>query len=218
MDKERKREFKAFSRMAQASAIGRGTVLTMAAEVEDLLTSIIAWCFSPICEELDGEVDSLLSETAIALKSIILRRIDFSEKIALLEQCVQFRNEGIYKSNRKLIKQVKKDLDKVREFRNSLAHLPMDTSKEYVQQFSGQLTSDSDSFQVLEYKKGKVHKRNISFDVLKQELQRARVTLNKLLQLWSLLKNRPDEAGQHELLSTVSADETSSLLKRMGYK
>jgi hypothetical protein len=163
-------------------------------------------------------VDSLLSETAIALKSIILRKIDFSEKIALLEQCVQFTNEVIYKSNRKLIRQVTKELDNIRKFRNLLAHSRMDTSKEYIEQLLSQETSDSDSFQVLEYRLGKVHKRNISFDVLKGELHRTTVTWHKLLQLWALLRKRPDEARDHEIMSTVSADEGSQILKRMGYK
>jgi hypothetical protein len=54
MDKERKREFRTLGHKAQASAIGRGAVLTLVADIEDLLTSIIAWCFSPIYEELDG--------------------------------------------------------------------------------------------------------------------------------------------------------------------
>jgi hypothetical protein len=217
MDKERKKEYRALGDKAQASAIGRGAVLTLVTDIEDLLTSIIAWCFSPIYEELDGEVDSLLSETAIALKSIILRKVDFSEKITLLVECVQFTDDVIYKSNRKLIKQVTEELDNIRKFRNLLAHSRMDTSKEYIEQLLSWEISDSDSFQVLEYKLGKVHRRNISFDVLKGELHRTTVTWHKLLQLWALLRKRPDEAREHEIMSTISADEGSKIMERMGY-
>ena len=95
MDKERKIEMNTLVDRAQASVVGRGMVLHLASELEDLLTSVIAWCFSPTYDELDGEVDSLLSQGAIALKSIILRRVDFNEKTVRLGECVQFGNEKI---------------------------------------------------------------------------------------------------------------------------
>ena len=218
MDKERKREFRALGDNAQASAMGRGIVLTLAAGIEDLLTSIIAWCFSPTYEELDGEIDSLLTQTAIGMKSIILRKIDFSEKIALLDQCVQFTSEAIYKSDRKLIREIKKELEAIRTFRNLLAHSPMDISDDYIEQLLSRLISDSEGFQVIEYKKGEAHKRNIGSDELKAEMHRMAVTWDKLLQLWALLRKRSDEARQHEVMSTVPEDEMSQILKRMGYK
>ena len=94
----------------------------------------------------------------------------------------------------------------------------MDTSDEYIQQSLSQLTSDSESFQVVEYKKGKAQKRNVSSDELKAEVHRATVTWHQLLQLWALCRDRPVEASQHESMSTLTPGEFSQILERMGYR
>lgn len=217
MDEKRRNELQALVDKASASAIGRGVILETTASVEDLLTSIIAWCFSPTYDELDGEVDGLLSPTAIGLKSIVLRKVDFSEKIELFKECVEFASEQIYESNSRMINELPKNLHKVRKFRNLLAHSPMDSSKEYTEQLLSQLPSDSESFQVIEYKKGKVHKRNVSSDELIKGIERASLTWHQLLQLWALLRNRPEEARRHELMSRMTRDDKSQEHKRMGF-
>lgn len=216
MDEKRRNELRTLLDRTHAAIIGRGMIIDITAAVEDLLTSIIAWCFSPTYDELDGEVDSLLSPMARGLKSIVLRKLDFSEKSGLFKECVQFAREGIYKSNSRMIKEILKNLDKVRKFRNLLAHSPMDSSKEYAEQLLSQLTLDSDSFQVLEYKKGETHKRNVNSGELIEGIERASLTAHQLLWLWALLRNRPEEASQHEIMITMTRDEKSQVIKRMG--
>jgi hypothetical protein len=217
MDKESKQKIRIIGDRALASVIGRGTILSFAADVEDLLTSIIAWCFSPTYQMLDGEIDTLLNKMAIGLKSIVLIKIDFVDKIAMLEQCARFSDEDVYLGNCKLIKEIVKELDKIRKFRNLLAHSTMDTSDEYAQKLLSKLISDNESFQVKIYKNGVVTKKNISSDELKTEIIRTGTTLHKLLQLWALLRRQFAEATEHETISTIPADEHSEILKRMGF-
>ncbi len=125
-------------------AIGRGVILTNATWIENLLTSIIADCFEPTDKDNSSMGFEIpLTDKAIALKGIILKRMDFRDKIEVFTECVQVANPTVYKDNLPLIKCITKELNTLREFRNLLAHSPADWS----------WTQDNHIFTISQYKK-----------------------------------------------------------------
>jgi len=217
MEKSKIEENKKLVDLAFTCMIARGVTIDTLTQAEDLLTSIIAWCFYPVYEELDGEIDKLLTDQAIALKSLILRELSFQKKIKLIDDCIEIVNIEIYHDNRHLIKEIKQNLEASMKFRNLLAHSPMDSSKEYLRYTVGVLNNMREDFQILEYKKGKVHKRLIKEEETKAEVHRVFNTCHKLLQLWALLRNKPEEAKQHEIIGSMKSSEFGAVLKKMGF-
>jgi len=206
--------------MFSRSLTVRGGIIDGTTQVENVLTDIIAWCFIPTFEKLDEEVDNQLTEKGIALKSLILRKLEFEDKINALEDTVRITNEEIWNANKKLVKEIGKELHKIQKFRNLLAHSPLDTSKEYRNNLTTNINSPSDlrncPLQIIVYKKGEARKQNLDENKVIDEIERIRVTWYKLLQLFALLKNDSKDAKACETLASIDSKARSKILKHYG--
>lgn len=178
--------------------------------------------FFPTFEKLDEEVDNQLEEKGIILKSLILRKLEFQDKIHMLKDLIRITNEKLWNNNRALIRGISKELDKIREFRNLLAHSPMNTSKEYRDYLTSYANShgnlDNCDLQILVYEKGEVNKHNIDEGEVRTEVERVRVTWHKLMQLFALLKNDLEDARACEAFANAKPDEIDKVMKQMGLK
>jgi len=192
-----------------ASIAARGGIISLATDAEDLLTSIIAWCFSPNSKgkELKWPIDKFLSRRARILKAFILNSWEFRKKIDLLPKLVESIDKECYKNNIKLIKEINIKLIKIGEFRNKLAHSPLNIWEPFEDSSVDDRDSDGGGFQIVEYKKGKLEIRTIGHDELEEEGSRAGVTLLKLYQLFALLRKCPEDADFFRRWSTLSNEQ-----------
>lgn len=218
MDTKEVRGLKLLDAMFSRSLTARGGIIDGATQVENILTDIIAWCFFPTFEKLDEEIDNQLEEKGIILKSLILRKLEFEDKINMLKDLIVVTNEELWNNNVQLIKEIRKELHKIQKFRNLLAHSPLDTSKEYRNQLTTHTDLGNIGFQILEYKGTQVRKHNIDENKIKEEVERIRVTWHKLLQLFALLKNDIKDAKACEVLANAKPNEIDKVMKQMGLK
>jgi len=178
---------KALSNMAKASIPIRGVILEFAIMLEDILTNIIAWCFYPATDVSGADVTDQLDKNGIELKFLILSKIDFNNKIDILKDVVSAKKPSVWKANKKLVQEIVRGLKEIKAFRNLLAHSPLDMSREY--SLSVEDNANSESFQVLKYRKGKIEKETMDKDRIKLELRKMNATWFRLLQLFALLRD-----------------------------
>jgi hypothetical protein len=200
--------------------ISRGGILDITTQVEDLLTSIIAWCFYPTYKECDekqdirlhGTVDNMLNEKAMVLKSLILTRLSLDRKIELLGDSILAIHEDSYNKNSTLISEIQANLGQIRKFRNLLAHSPL--YREHTKKPMSHEDLPFADFQIREYKKGKFITHRIDASRLMKEQHKTTVTFYKLRQLFALLRRSQKEAEGYRQFS----DLTQEALRRVGLK
>lgn len=218
MDTERMREIKQAGKAFTTSMFNRGGVIDFAINIENTLTDIIAWCFYPTKNKWDGYIYNQLDEDGIVLKSILLRKLDFSEKIKLLKAVILARKLLPWENNKVLISKITKELNHVREFRNLLAHSPLDTSKETLDSLTYRTDTGTEDFQVLEYKGGRVIKHKIDNARIRSEIEIMVRVWYRLIQLFDLLKGETEDARISEMLSNFSGEDIDNLIRILGLK
>lgn len=203
-----------------ASITGRGGIIESTTWLENTLTDIIAWCCYPTTGDfLNKDINDQLDKNGIILKSLILVKLEFHEKIMILEKIIRLKDEGVWKKDRKLIKEIVKELNKVREFRNVLAHSPCNTSKEFYDSAEKEKAVGSfSSFYIIEYKNGEAKEHMITHSKIKTEVMRMDRVWYKLLQLWALLRKDTKDAEACEALSSMSEKDIDLILKHYGFK
>jgi hypothetical protein len=196
-ERVKKDEFQILEDRITASIQARGGTISLATNVEDLLTSIIAWCLSPNSEgkELEWPIDKHLSRHAIILKSFVLNEWGFRKKIDLLPKLVKAIDKACYKNNSELIKEINENLRKIGEFRNKLAHRPLNIWEAFDEPSVSDRDLDADGFQIVEYKKGKYEIRTIGFDEIKKEGKRANLTFLELCQFFCITQEMSRRSG-----------------------
>jgi hypothetical protein len=138
----------------------RGEVINIAVEIENSLSDIISACFfPPVAPKGIMGVDTL-NKMGIALKTLILSKIDFRDKIEILKDVLIVMKPNVMMRNKSFINKIIKDIDKVRVFRNILAHSGINVELNNTIE-----KSDSKQHEILhvtEYKKGKIRKYTIN--------------------------------------------------------
>lgn len=169
----------------------RGAIIGSAIHVENNLTDIITWCFYPLESSRDEMVDELIDKNGIALKSLLLSKINFRDKIDMLQEAIEYRKPDILKTNKALVKNIVKELHKVRTFRNLVAHSESELTIDSLIT-SGEIENDlEDSFQVIEYKNGQEQRHLINKAKYEIEIMRmANVTMSLQI-LFGLFSNDP---------------------------
>lgn len=218
MDAERIKEIKQAGEAFATSMINRGGVIDLAINIENTLTDIIAWCFCPTDNKWDVDIYNQLDEDGINLKALLLRRIDFNEKIKILKDVILTKRLLPWESNKTLIGNITKELNHVRDFRNLLAHSPLDTSKETLDSLTYRASTGTEDFQVLEYKNGRVIKHRIDSARIKSEMAIMMRVWYRLIQLFALLKGDTEDARVSEILSNLSEEDTDIILRKLGLK
>ena len=97
------------------------------------------------------------------LKSLVLGRLDFNEKIDIFEPAIKLTNNQVWEKNQPLIKEIRKLLNKVRIFRNYMAHCQLDMSDKAVNRALTERELGKFYFEILEYKKGEIKNEHIDF-------------------------------------------------------
>jgi len=218
MDTERISEIKKSSKAFFTSMTSRGGIIDFAINVENTLTDIIAWCFYPTENKWDVDIYNQLDENGIILKATLLRKIDFRDKIEILETILRSRNLLPGAKNRKLLSEIKKDLNHIRDFRNLLAHSPLDVSTGSLKSLTYRTGLGTDDFQILEYKKGQVVKHRIDISRIRSEMKIMSRCWYRLIQLFALLKGDTEDARASEILSNMSEEDTDLVLKHLRLK
>lgn len=217
MDKERISQIKKSSEIFRSCITARGAMIDLSISTEDIMTDIIAWSFFPTYyDSLDTNINEQLDEKGIILKSSILRSLEYHEKIDVFQDIIKLTNPTIWASNKSLIKEIQKLLNDIRRFRNKLAHSPLDTSDESINKSEILNESGDYSFEILEYKKGKIQKHTISDETIKLQLGKLHRANYKLMQLWALLKNDPEDANRCAILADMSDEESKIVLNKLG--
>jgi len=191
----------------------RGGIIDYAVWIENTLTDIIAWCCYPTSGRLDEDFNNQLDENGIILKSLILTKLEFHEKIEILKPLISIKNKDVWNNNLELMKNISKDLNKVREFRNLLAHSPIDTSREAFDAWDKCKGVEFRPFQVLDYKKGRVKPHTIDNEEIGTQLRIAVRAFFRLLQLWALLKSDPEDAQTCENMAMLTDMELNKELE-----
>jgi hypothetical protein len=178
-------------------AAKRGKIIDAAIMIENVLTDIITWCFYPAHYESDRRISNLLDENGVALKSLLLRKIDFRDKIEILKDVILNKKPHVAKSNEALINTIAKELNQVRVFRNLLAHSESDLSREFLNSFNYTNSESLDKFRVIECKKGKIVKHLIDKAKYLSETKIMVRVLMRLEQLFALLNDDSNNASKY---------------------
>lgn len=214
---ERIKRVKAIHDKSATSIPTRGGILEQVIFLEDILTNVIAWCFYPAQDKSGGDVTDQLGEDRISLKFLLLRKLDFKDKIDVLKDVVMVKKPDVWETNKELVKGIVNELEKIKDFRNLLAHSPLDMSKEYL--LSLEDKAGSKSFQVLQYRKGKINPERIDVGRIKLELRKIEVTWYRLLQLFALVRNDEQDAEVCKklvsLFTNLSDEEREKALKNL---
>lgn len=218
MDTERIRIIKQSGEAFFTSMTSRGGIIDFAISVENTLTDIIAWCFYPTENKWDVDIYNQLDENGIILKATLLRKIDFRDKIEILETVLRSRNLLPGAKNKKLLSEIRKDLNHIRDFRNLLAHSPLDVSTDSLNSLTYSNGRGTTDFQILEYKKGQVIKHRIDISRIKFEMKIMSRCWYRLIQLFALLKGDAEDARVSERLSNISDEDMDILIKHLRSK
>lgn len=219
MDTGRIEEIKQSSQAFIASMTSRGGIIDFAINIENTLTDIVAWCFYPTENKWDVDIFNQLDDNGIILKATLLRKLDFRDKIEVLKTVILSKDLLPMPQYKNLITEITKDLNHIREFRNLLAHSPLDVSKDALKSLTyGTAGHGTDDFQILEYKKGKVKKHKVDRSRIKSEMNIMMRCWYRLIQLFALLKGDTEDARVSEILSNMSEEDTDFVLKHFGLK
>lgn len=219
MDTERIKEIKQAREAFITSMTSRGGIIDFAINIENTLTDIIAWCFYPTEKEWDVDIFNQLDKNGIILKSTLLRRLNFSDKIDVLKIIILTKNLLPMVQYKNLIAEIIKDLNHIREFRNLLAHSPLDVSEDSLKSLTYKTTRQgTDDFQIIEYKRGKAIKHRIDISRIELEMNIMMRCWYRLIQLFALLKGDTEDARVSEALSKMTEKDADYVLKHFGLK
>jgi hypothetical protein len=134
-------ELKYLKELFERSARHRGHFLERACFVERLIEDIIAHDFFP---------KPMQNKNRMMMLSFIFNEpgLTFRIKTSILNNLLKNRHESILNSHPKLIQR----LDEIRELRNHLSHLTLDSSEEFLSQ------KLEDTLQYFKYEKGREKK------------------------------------------------------------
>lgn len=219
MDTERIKEIKQSTEAFITSMTSRGGIIDFSTNIENTLTDIIAWCFYPTKKDWDVDIFNQLDNNGIILKSTLLRRLDFSDKIDVLKLIILTKNLLPMVQHKNLIAEITKDLNHIRVFRNLLAHSPLDVSGDSLKSLTYKTTRQgTDDFQIIEYKRGKAIKHRIDISRIKLEMNIMMRCWYRLIQLFALLKGDTEDARVSEALSNMTEEDADNVLKNLGLK
>lgn len=219
MDTERIKEIKQAREAFITSMTSRGGIIDFAINIENTLTDIIAWCFYPTEKEWGVDIFNQLDKNGIILKSTLLRRLNFSDKIDVLKIIILTKNLLPMVQYKNLIAEIIKDLNHIREFRNLLAHSPLDVSGDSLKSLTYKTTRQgTDDFQIIEYKRGKAIKHRIDISRIELEVNIMMRCWYRLIQLFALLKGDTEDARVSEALSKMTEKDADYVLKHFGLK
>ena len=211
-DEKRIDEIKRMREQFTTSMISRGGILDFAINVENTLTDLIAWCFFPTDKPWDVDIYNQLDENGLLLKSTILRKLMFVDKIEVFKSITKAKD--LLPEHKLLLKETLKELDNVRTFRNLLAHCHLDVSVDSLSSliYNKQGTG-TDDFQIIEYRSGRTYKHKIDTNRIQKEMKTSARCLYHLLQLFALLKGDTEDARASELLANMTNEDLDLLLK-----
>ena len=219
LDTERIKEIKQSSEAFITSMTSRGGIIDFTISIENTLTDIIAWCFYPTENKWDVDIFNQLDENGIILKATLLQRLDFRDKIDMLKTIILTKNLLPMAQYKNLIKNITNDLHHIREFRNLLAHSPLDVSADSLTSLTYKTAGHgTDDFQIIEYKRGKVVKHRIDSSRIKLETNLMMRCWYRLIQLFALLKDDTEDARISEILSNMTEEDANIVLKHFGFK
>jgi len=169
----------------------RGEVIALSSQIENMLTDIIAWCFSPSNYYEQMLIEDLLDANGFALKSLLLNKVDFRDKIEIFRDILLVKYSRIIRTDDKLIKLIIKELDNVRKFRNLLAHSELSYPR-------GSIEEIKDTIYITEFKKGKAVRHVINEEKYLIETNTMSRVISRLWQLFSLMNDDLDSALAYE--------------------
>ena len=193
------------SEVAHTTMLNRGVIIEHVSDIENELTNIITWCFYPAKYTTEKVSNELLDENGIILKSLILNKLDFVDKTKLLKDVILAKRPNIWSNHNKLIKDIISNVDKVRIFRNLVAHASSDLSDNYLESIDIDSYERNKEFQVLEFKNGKLIRHRIKQVKLESEMWNCVRTKFKLFQLFALINDDHETyKGHEEIVNKVS--------------
>lgn len=173
------------------SSSKRGEIINLTTKIENTLTDIFARIFCPGKYTPDIEATKLLVKQRVELKSLLLWKIDFRDKIESLNSVILVKQPEILENNRTFIKTLIKELNEVREFRNIIAHSELDLfSAEFIKELKNDVSKKIDKFQIVEYKKGKAIPHLINEARINTEIKKMEEVLDKLRKLEVLIQGK----------------------------
>lgn len=184
--------------VAHTVMINRGTIIELASDIENELTNIITWCFYPAQYSIKLLTDELLDENGIMLKSIILRKLDFCDKINILKEVILAKKPEIWNNYSHLIRDIISNLDKARDFRNLMAHASSDLSDKYLKSVNSNTYKQSKEFQIIEYKKGKLIKHRFNQNQIETKQWKLVKIKCQLIQLFAIINGDFKTFKQYE--------------------
>ena len=171
------------------SSSKRGEIINLTTKIENTLTDIFACIFYPGKYTQDIEATKLLVKERIEFKSLILWKINFRDKIEDLYNTILVKKPEIIETNKAFVKTLVKELNKVREFRNIIAHSELDLfSAEFIRELAHDVSENIEKFPLIEYKKGKAIPHMISDKRIKNEIKKMEDIWERLGKLLALVK------------------------------
>lgn len=217
MDTERINEIKQAREAFITSIACRGGIIDFSINIENTLTDIIAWCFCPTEKEWDVDIFNQLDENGIILKATLLRRLEFSDKIDILKTVIMEKNFLPTAQYKNLLTKIRKDLNHIREFRNILAHSPLDVAGDSLKPLTYRLAGQgANDFQIIDYRRGKAIRHRIDISRVKSEMNIMMRCWYLLIQLFALLKGDTEDAKASEILSNMTEEDSDYILKYLG--
>jgi len=194
------------SEVAHTVMLNRGVIIEHASDIENELSNIITWCFYPAKYTAKKVSNELLDENGIIFKSIILNKLDFVDKIRILKEVILAKKPDIWKHHSNLLKDIISNIDKVRIFRNIIAHSSSDLSVNYLESIDMGTYEKNKEFQVIEFKNGRLIKHKINEIKFESEKWNSVRTGLKLSQLFALINNDLETYKDLEKLVTPISD------------
>lgn len=177
------------------ASLKRGEILNITSKIENILKEIIVRIFYPnvfISNSIDRD---FLAIKRLQLKSLLLRKIDFRDQIESLKNILLVMKPEIYENHKANISKIIKELDRIRIFRNLLAHSELDLN---IRTFNSDIEDKTRELCFLEYKKGRVVRHVVDDEFIKKEVYRMRVTITMLIELIELINNDITKAKEIE--------------------
>ena len=166
----------------------RGFVIGLSAQIENMLTDIIAWCFYPSRYYQQTLIEDLLDSNGLTLKTLVLNKINFRDKIEMFRDILLVKNSRIIKTDDKLIKLIVNELDEVRKFRNLLAHSELSYPKDFIDPEESP-DEKKGTIYFTDFKKGKVVRHIINEGKYIMETNTMSRVISRLWQLFSLMND-----------------------------